>query len=114
MSLTTIGTSAHGLPGASGDATGLVSPISASNSEEYQGNAKAKNASGDIVAAYLHKAIGTVEVEGYASAYEAPALGGTATANGKTGTIVNASFSANSGDFAKAKVTGKYIVSTSI
>lgn len=110
MALSTIGSSQFGTPGASGSAVGIQSAIMATNSEEFQGNAKAKNASGEIVAAYLHRAVGTVEVEGYASGYEPPALGGSATANGKSGTIVSASFQASSSDFAKAKVTGKYTV----
>lgn len=109
MALNTLGSTSYGSIGASGSATGIYSVISATNSEEYGATAKAKDASGDIKAAYLYKAIGTVTVNGYASAYEAPALGGTATANGQTGTIMSSNFQASNQDFAKATVTAKFL-----
>ena len=95
--------------GTDASASGISEAISGSYTEEFGGQAKARNHSGNIAAVYMHKAIGTVTVNGYTNAISCPALGGSCSAGGKDGTVTNASFTASNQDFAKATVTGKYI-----
>lgn len=94
-----------GLSGVS--ASGIVEVTSARATKRWENRVVGKKSNGDIGAILFTKQMTEVEASGYTNLTGAPPLGGSVSAFGASGTVMQSSIERTNEDFAKATVTGK-------
>jgi hypothetical protein len=92
--------------GAKGSAGGIAEPTGSDFEASLGTMVPAKDHLGEVQGFLLGKAKATLRVEGYVSAFEAPALNGDIQVGGYSGSIVRSSMRATNEDFAKGSAEG--------
>lgn len=100
-----IGTTTGGLAAPSGAAASDISAvISAEATDEFQVNATAKGADGEVSAHAYGDTKHSLRMEGYHSTAAIPSLGDDLTIAGKSGAVMRATIQASNEDFVKLSV----------
>lgn len=85
----------------------MIAVTSAEVGAEFTVNTTAKNGAGTTVAHLVGSEKNTLKVDGFASAFAVPKVGGTITHGGVSGAVISSSIVASNEDFVKASLNAE-------